>query len=181
MSNSSIWTINKTLSGATTPDQGGSGNDGNKGVLRIPQSYSIIEASPSDWIVSYLGHLLGEVVPLGRYVVGVFYSPIRLAHNQIDATSCKEFKLDLFLSPKSNKVPTSFWFSYKWKVYFLSKFSHFKNPITSCLFFQTGGWIQEYELKNAYTPIICHGVKTRDKSLNFEILRRTHYGVNWLE
>ena len=57
---SSIWPIDKTLSGATTPSQSGPGSNGNKGVLCIPQSSSITEASPSDCLVSYPGHLLGE-------------------------------------------------------------------------------------------------------------------------
>ena len=35
---SSIWPIDRTLSGATTSGQSGLGSDGNKGVLRIPQS-----------------------------------------------------------------------------------------------------------------------------------------------
>ena len=38
---SSIWTIDRTLSGATTPGQSGPGSDGNEGVLHIPQSSSI--------------------------------------------------------------------------------------------------------------------------------------------
>ena len=33
---SSIWPIDRTLSGATTPGQSGPGSDGNTGVLRIP-------------------------------------------------------------------------------------------------------------------------------------------------
>ena len=57
---SSIWPINITLSGATTPGQSGPGSDGNKGVLRIPQSYTITGALWSDFLVSYLGHSLGE-------------------------------------------------------------------------------------------------------------------------
>ena len=40
------WTIDMTLSGATIPGQNGPGNDGNKGVLHIPQSSCITEASP---------------------------------------------------------------------------------------------------------------------------------------
>ena len=48
MSNSSIWSIDKTLSGATTLGQSGPGSDGNEGVLRIPQSSSITVASPSE-------------------------------------------------------------------------------------------------------------------------------------
>ena len=60
MPNSSIWTIDRTLSGATTPGQGGPGSDGHEGVLCIPQISRIIEVSPSDRLVSYLGHSLGE-------------------------------------------------------------------------------------------------------------------------
>ena len=52
-----------TLSGATTPIQSGPGSDGNKGVLCIPQSSSITEASSSVCLVSYLGHLLGKSYP----------------------------------------------------------------------------------------------------------------------
>ena len=45
------------LSSATTPGQSGPCSDGNEGVLCIPQSSSITEASPSDCLVSYPGHL----------------------------------------------------------------------------------------------------------------------------
>ena len=44
------------ISGATTPSQSGPGSDGNKGVLRIPQSSSISGTSSSDCLVSYPGH-----------------------------------------------------------------------------------------------------------------------------
>ena len=54
MSNSSIWPIDMTLSGATTPGQSGSGNDGNEGVFHISQNSCIIGASLSDCLVSYL-------------------------------------------------------------------------------------------------------------------------------
>ena len=77
---SSIWPINRTLSGATIPGQSEPGSDGNKGVLRIPQSSSITGASPSDCLVSYLGHSLSGVLPLYREAVGVFYSPSRLGY-----------------------------------------------------------------------------------------------------
>ena len=60
---SSIWPVEKTLSGATTTGQSGPGSNGNKGLLRIPQSSSITDASPSDCLVSYTGHALGESYP----------------------------------------------------------------------------------------------------------------------
>ena len=45
---SSIWLIDRTLSGATTPGLSGPGSDGSKGVLCIPLSSSITGALPSD-------------------------------------------------------------------------------------------------------------------------------------
>ena len=53
---SSIWPIDRTLSGATTLGQSGPGSYGNDRVLHIPQSSSITETSPSDCLVSYPGH-----------------------------------------------------------------------------------------------------------------------------
>ena len=44
-----------TPSGATTSGLGRPGSDGNEGVLRIPQSSSISEHSPSDCLMSYPG------------------------------------------------------------------------------------------------------------------------------
>ena len=60
---SSIWTIDRTPSGATTSSQSESGSDGNEGVLCIPQSSSITRTSPSDCLVSYPRHSLGESYP----------------------------------------------------------------------------------------------------------------------
>ena len=48
-----IWAIDRTLSGATTLGLSEPGSDGNKGVLRLPQSSSITGTSPSDCLVSY--------------------------------------------------------------------------------------------------------------------------------
>ena len=49
-----------TLSSATTQGQSAPGSDGNERELCIPQSSSITEASPSDCLVSYPRHSLGE-------------------------------------------------------------------------------------------------------------------------
>ena len=75
---SSIWTIDWTLSGATTPGYNGAGSDGNKEVLRILQSFSITGALQSDCLVSYPGHLLSESYPSAEMQLIVFYSPSRL-------------------------------------------------------------------------------------------------------
>ena len=72
MWNSSIWLLDRTLSGAITPGQSGPGNDGNEEVLRIPQSSNITGASPSDCLISYLGHSLRYSLLLGRNAVGLF-------------------------------------------------------------------------------------------------------------
>ena len=79
---SSIWPIDRALSGATTPSQSGLGSDGNEGVLHIPQSFSITGTSPSDCLVSYPGHSLVGVLTLCRGAVGVFYSPSRLGFDK---------------------------------------------------------------------------------------------------
>ena len=47
------------LSGATTPSQSGPESEGNEGVLQIPR-ISKSRASPSDGLMSYPGHSLGE-------------------------------------------------------------------------------------------------------------------------
>ena len=72
---SSIDSIFTTLSDATTPGQVGSRSDSIEGVLRIPQSFSITEALPSDFLMLYPRHSLGEVLRLCRESVGIFYSP----------------------------------------------------------------------------------------------------------
>ena len=57
---SSIWPIDKTLSGAFTAAQSWPGSNVNELVLRISQNTSITGTSPSDCLVSYPGHSLGE-------------------------------------------------------------------------------------------------------------------------
>ena len=60
MSNNSTWSIDKTLSSATTLGQSGPGSNGNEGVLHIFQSSSITGALSSNCLVSYPGHSLVE-------------------------------------------------------------------------------------------------------------------------
>ena len=54
----SVSPIDRVLSGATIPSQSGPGCNDNEGVLHILKSSSITGASPSDCLVSYLGHSL---------------------------------------------------------------------------------------------------------------------------
>ena len=70
--------MDRTLSGATAPDQSGLGRDGNEGVPHIPQSSSITGTSSLDSLVSYTGHSLGEsgrVLTLCRDAIGVSSTP----------------------------------------------------------------------------------------------------------
>ena len=60
---SSIWLVDRTLTGATIPGQSKCWSDGNEEVIRIPQSSSITEALPSYCLVLYPGHSLGESYP----------------------------------------------------------------------------------------------------------------------
>ena len=55
--------MDRTLSDATTPSQSRPWSDDNEGVLRIPKSSSITGTSPSDCLVSYLGHSSRETYP----------------------------------------------------------------------------------------------------------------------
>ena len=65
MLHTSIWPIDRNLSGGTTLGQSGPGSDDNEGVLHIPQSSNITTASPSDCLMSYTGHSLRwDLTPL---------------------------------------------------------------------------------------------------------------------
>ena len=66
MPNNSILSIDRTLSGATTPGQSGPETNGNEGELCIPQNFSITGASPPDCLESYLGHSLGMSFPFAE-------------------------------------------------------------------------------------------------------------------
>ena len=79
MSNSSVWPIDRILSGATNPGQIGSGSDVSEEVYHNPQS-SKTGASPSDCLMSYPGHSLEEYYPSTEMQVSIFYGPSWLDH-----------------------------------------------------------------------------------------------------
>ena len=80
-SNSSIWYMDGTLTFTSTPGQSGLESNGNKEVLYILQSYWT-GATPSNALVSYLGHPLGKgVLLLCRDAVSIFYSSSWLGCN----------------------------------------------------------------------------------------------------
>ena len=73
MSINFIWPVDRTLSRAPTPGQSGPGIDCNERVLHILQSSSITGTSPSDYFVSYPGHLFGELYPSVEMQSSVFH------------------------------------------------------------------------------------------------------------
>ena len=73
MSNSSIWLINRTLPGATTPGQSEPKNNGNEGVLRNPQRTKT-GTSPLNFLVSYPGHLLDGGPNLSAKMQSVYFT-----------------------------------------------------------------------------------------------------------
>ena len=93
MSNSSIWPIDRTLSGATAPGLCGPGSDSNKGVFHIPQSSSITGASPSDGLVSYPGHSLGQFYPSVNPVYVYIYIYIYIYKIQFVNKFCRYTQL----------------------------------------------------------------------------------------
>ena len=54
------WLIDRTISDSASTVQRGPESDDNNMVFYILQSSRITEASPSDFLVSYLGYTLGE-------------------------------------------------------------------------------------------------------------------------
>ena len=77
---SSIWPIDWTLSGATTPGFSGPGIDSNKEALCISQSSSVTGSSPSLLFSVIYKTLVSGVLLLGRDAVSVFCRPSRLGH-----------------------------------------------------------------------------------------------------
>ena len=74
MSNRSIWVTGVTILCQSEPE-----NEGNEGVLCIPQSSNITGASPSDCLVLYLGHSLGEFYPSAAIVLVYSIAPVHWA------------------------------------------------------------------------------------------------------
>ena len=66
--------IDRTLSGATTPDQSGPERNGSVEVLHIPQSSNITGSSSSDCLVLYPEHSLGRVLHLCKDAISIFNS-----------------------------------------------------------------------------------------------------------
>ena len=86
MSNSSIWPIDRTLSGVNIPDQNKPGSNGNEGILQIYQSSNITWASPSDGLVTYIGLSLVGVLPLCRDAVSIFYNSSQLGYSNLSTS-----------------------------------------------------------------------------------------------
>ena len=83
MSNNSIWSTDRTLPGATTQGQSRPGSNSNEGVLCIPQSFSITEASPSDCLMSYQDTHKGKSYPFAEMQSVYSAAPADWANNQM--------------------------------------------------------------------------------------------------
>ena len=112
---SSIWSIGRTLSGATTPGQSRLWSDGNKEVPHIPQRSCIIGTSPRDYLVSYPGHSLGVGVLPVLYIYIYIYIYIYVC---VCVCVCKSLDVihNKFISPNltgsSHKNLNKNWYIY---------------------------------------------------------------------
>ena len=113
VSNSSIWSIDRTLSGATTLGQSGPGSNVNEVVLHIPQSSSIIGSSPSDCLVLYPGHLLVGSLLLCRDAISVLNRCSWLGFEQVDGVDILSiYRINIF-GYGFSLANMPYWFLYK--------------------------------------------------------------------
>ena len=108
---SSIWAIDRTLSGATILGQSEPRSNGNEGVLHILQSSSITGTSPSACLMSYPEHSFGEsyssaekqsvysTAPADWVILANGYSESVILSN-IKCTICKFHNIKTFGPPK---------------------------------------------------------------------------------
>ena len=126
----SIWPKDRTLSGASTLGQSGSGRDGNKEVIRIPQSPNITRTSPSDCLVSYPGHSLRErsyplaVMQLVYSAASAKWARKCLNKNNKIRTSSETLSTNFLISDNNflDCFLFLFWFFFALWSYFLGRF-----------------------------------------------------------
>ena len=75
-------TKDRALSGVTITSQSGPGSNGNKGVLCIPQSFSLSGTSPSDCLMPYPGQSLGGSYPSAELLTAFSTAPTDWASKQ---------------------------------------------------------------------------------------------------
>ena len=68
-----VWPIDRTLLGATTPGQSGPGSDDNEAYSAFPKAPALLESHQQTFSV-IPGYSLEGVLPLCRDAVGIFYS-----------------------------------------------------------------------------------------------------------
>ena len=151
---SSIWPIDRTLSGATTPSQRGHGSNGNEGVLRIPQSSSTAGTSLSDCLVWLV---VGGVLPLRRDAVGVFYSPSRQGNKWVRANLYNQILLllekELFICIKMDLVLNNL----QWLIYHKTKPNQIVNWFQVLLPNKNNSiWYQSFFAHNEVVSRIAH-------------------------
>ena len=91
--NRSIWPIDVTQIGTTTPGQSGPGNNGYEGVLYIPQN-SLLELDHQMQFSVISRTLVRGILLLCKDAIGIFYSPIRLGCQDSMCYCCKSIEND---------------------------------------------------------------------------------------
>ena len=97
---SSIWTIDRTLSGATTPNQSGPRSDGNEEVLCIPPNPALLEPHHMFSVISRT--LVRGILPLYRGADGVFCSPNWLGNASGKSGPGSNGNEEILYSPESS-------------------------------------------------------------------------------
>ena len=147
MSNFSIWPIDGTLSGATTPAQSGPGSNGNEGVLCIPQSSCNTGASPSDCFGSYIGHLLGESYPSAQMQSMYSTAPANWATSWMKNSAKIEELSDKIIRNFTTK------FTRCWKIWTIKK-KQWRCPW--CSRYRHRKWTRQHEFKSWTRMIAFH-------------------------
>ena len=118
-------------------------------MLLISQSSSIIETSPSDRFVSYLGHSLGRVLLLCRESVCIFYSISRLGKMMLLKMAYRKWILSHFL------IPFYLFFVLFFVLFsFVFKSQKFLKRLTANMnffFLHKVGWRSDIEKKGGYS------------------------------
>ena len=127
MSNSSIWSIDRTRVSATTPGQSGPWSNGNEGYIAFLKSLALLELHCLI-VLCQIRILVGGILPLSRDVVGVFFGPGRMGllkkvvhkigppeENIITYTNLRSFFFNGFLPcfKAFSIITIQCWFPYK--------------------------------------------------------------------
>ena len=107
---SSIWPIDTTLPGATTPGQSGPGSDSNVGIFRIPESSSNTRTSLSD--------CNGRLLPFCREAVGVLPTGQSLARMSLPLWICNSDRVCPPVGNSTSQFSIAFVMKFSCRIFF---------------------------------------------------------------